>query len=257
MTEVSGTLAGQVAIVTGVTAGIGRACVESLLLAGASVVGMARRETVGRDLEAEYRDRGSPFRFVAGDVAISQDPQRLVDAAIGSFGRLDIVVNNAAILDIHSLEECPEDCWDNVLATNLKSVYLVSRAAIPHLRAAGGGTIINMSSVHAVQTMERVAAYAASKGAIVALSRQMALDLAKDRIRVIPIVIGGVDTRMTADHLAALGGELTVSHDETVIGRIAQPREIAEAVVLLASPAASFINGNPIPVDGGMLARLW
>jgi len=147
--------------------------------------------------------------------------ENLVRGTVERFGRLDIVVNDAAMFLFGGVEDCTEDEWDAVIDTNLKSVYLVCHEAIPHLRAAGGGAIVNVSSVHAYATMERVAAYAASKGGIVALSRQMALDYTRDRIRVNSLIVGGVDTAMAHQHQAALGQTLEEGgfvSDDRVLG---------------------------------------
>jgi NAD(P)-dependent dehydrogenase (short-subunit alcohol dehydrogenase family) len=135
----------------------------------------------------------------------------------------------------------------------------VSKAAIPHLRAAGGGSIVNFASVHAQATVVRLAAYAAAKGGVVSLSRQMAHDLVADRIRVNAVVIGGVATEMSRRHAELLGDDMPAGGfviDESVLGRTARPEEIAGAVRFLVGPDASFVNGSAFVVDGGMLAKL-
>lgn len=252
-------LVGKVAIVTGATSGIGRATALLLARQGAVVVGAGRREALGRSLLDEMTAEGLGGDFVTTDVSRRADCVQLVEATAQRFGRLDILVNNAAAFLYRSLEETTEEEWDSLLSTNLKSVYLVSRAAIPHLRAAGGGAIVNVASVHAFATMERVAAYAASKGAIVSLSRQMALDLAADGIRVNSLVVGGVDTAMAHQHLAALGQTLDEAGfvaDEHVVGRVGRPEEVAQGILFLVSRAASFVNGAPLIIDGGLLTRI-
>jgi NAD(P)-dependent dehydrogenase (short-subunit alcohol dehydrogenase family) len=156
------------------------------------------------------------------------------------------------------VHDTPEDTWDRVMAVNVKSVFLMSRAVIPHLKAGGGGAIVNISSVHALATVPRLAAYAASKGAVLSLSRQMALDYADDGIRVNAVIVGGVDTEMSAQHGAAMARDgVTVSPGTGAIGRTAQPDEVARAVAFLASPESSFLTGAPLIADGGMLARLF
>lgn len=252
-------LTGKVAIVTGATSGIGRASALLLARQGAAVMGAGRREALGRSLLDEMTAEGLAGDFVATDVGQRVDCERLVEVAVRRFGRLDILVNNAAAFLYRSLEETTEEEWDSLLTTNLKSVYLVSRAAIPHLRAAGGGAIVNVASVHAFATMERVAAYAASKGAIVSLTRQMALDLTADGIRVNSLVVGGVDTAMAHQHLAALGQTLDEAGfvaDEHVVGRVGRPDEVAQGILFLVSRAASFVNGAPFIIDGGLLTRI-
>ena len=254
-----GRVSGSVAIVTGATSGIGRATAVLLAREGASVVAAGRRANLGAELVAQLAAEGLEGHYIETDVSRREDVERLVRGAVDRYGHLDIVVNNAAAFLYRGVHETTEEEWDRVLATNLKSVYLVSHEAIPHLRAGGGGAIINIASVHAYATMERVAAYAASKGAIVALSRQMALDYTRDRIRVNSVVVGGVDTDMARQHSASLGQTLDEAgfpDDDTVVGRVGKPEEIAAGILFLASREASFVNGAPFIIDGALLARL-
>ena len=255
----AGQLAGRVAIVTGATSGIGRATAVRLAREGAAVVAAGRRLHLGEALAQQLTGEGLLGRFIATDVSRAADVRDLVAKTVAEFGRLDIVVNNAAEFLFAAVDETTEEDWDRILATNLKSVYLTSREAIPHLRTAGGGAIVNIASVHAVATMERVAAYAASKGAVLALTRQMALDYTRDRIRVNALIVGGVDTAMSRRHMAALGKTLEEGgfvDDDREVGRTARPEEIAAAVLFLVSEDASFVNGAPLIIDGGLLARL-
>jgi NAD(P)-dependent dehydrogenase (short-subunit alcohol dehydrogenase family) len=250
---------GRCALVTGGTAGIGRAVAERLASEGASVVIVGRDQARGDAAEAQLREAGHDVIFVRADVAIAADCTRIVHVAVERFGRLDALVNNAATLVVGSVEETSDETWDLVLRTNLTGVFRVSREAIPHLRAAGGGAIVNVSSVHAYATVDRLAAYAAAKGGVVALSRQMAHDLAADRIRVNAIVVGSVATDMSRAHGA---GRTGVWHDAPFdtaapkLGRMAEPEEVASAIRFLVSTDASFVNGSAFVVDGGMLARL-
>jgi NAD(P)-dependent dehydrogenase (short-subunit alcohol dehydrogenase family) len=254
-----GSLDGRVALVTGGATGIGRAIVERLARDGAAVVAVSRDESRGRELTEPLQAAALDVAFVRADVSVAADCRQAVDHVIERHGRLDIVVNNAAMLLVASVEETTDEAWDEVLRTNLTSVFAVSKAAIPHLRAAGGGSIVNIASVHAQATVERLAAYAATKGAVVALSRQMAHDLALDRIRVNAVVVGGVATAMSRRHGEALGlSELSggFREDDLALGRTARPDEIAGAVRFLVGPDASFVNGSALVVDGGMLAKL-
>ena len=181
-------------------------------------------------------------------------------ATIAQHGSLDIVVNNAAVGVFHkTVESTDEDEWDRTLAINLKSAYLVSHYAIPHLRERGGGSIVNVSSVHAFATTEGVAAYAASKGSLLALSRQKALDFACDKIRVNTAIVGAVETDMLRAHAENEGksyAEMGWVFDSRAIGRIGRPEEVAEALLFRASDASSFVTGAPLIADCGLLARL-
>jgi NAD(P)-dependent dehydrogenase (short-subunit alcohol dehydrogenase family) len=255
----AGRVTGKVAIVTGATSGIGRATAVLLAREGASVVAAGRREELGDELVEQLSAEGLSAHFIRTDVSKCEEVVRLVSGAVARFGRLDVVVNDAAMFLFRGVEDCTEEEWDRVIDTNLKSVYLVCHEAIPHLRAAGGGAIVNVSSVHAYATMERVAAYAASKGGIVSLSRQMALDYTRDRIRINALIVGGVDTAMAHQHHAAIGQSPEAGGfvaDDRVLGRAAQPEEVAAAILFLVSSDASFVTGSPIFVDGGLLARL-
>ena len=148
--------------------------------------------------------------------------------------------------------------WEQTIAVNLSSVFKVCRVTLPLLRASGGGSVVNVSSVHAEATVPGVPAYAASKAALVGLSRQMALDYAGDRIRVNSVLPGSVATRMTLPAMEAAGGAeaLGLTFAQNAIARIAQPREIATAIGFLISDAASFVTGSAMQVDGGLLSRL-
>lgn len=167
-------------------------------------------------------------------------------------------MNCAGIISFGTVLECAEDEWDAVMRVNLKSVFLVSREAIPHLRSAGGGSIINIASSHAFATMDHVAAYATSKAGVVGLSRQMAIDFAGDGIRVNSVIVGGVDTEMSNLHLDFLGRDRTEGRyvdGVKRLGRVAAPDEIARALMFLASSDSSFVTGSALVVDGGQLAR--
>jgi NAD(P)-dependent dehydrogenase (short-subunit alcohol dehydrogenase family) len=242
----------QVAIVTGGARGIGAAVADALAAAGMAVACFDITDPASPPAGDDDR------AYLTVDVSRADETQAAVDAVAERFGRIDVLVNNAGILDVHAVHDTPEDTWDRVMAVNVKSVFLMSRAVIPHLKTAGGGAIVNISSVHAIATIPRLAAYAASKGAVLALSRQMALDYADDGIRVNAVVVGGVDTEMSARHGVALARDgVSVATWTGAIGRSAQPAEVARAVAFLASPQSSFLTGSPLIADGGMLARLF
>lgn len=248
-------LAGKVVLVTGAATGIGRATVELLAASGAKVFGIG--------LDADAWDgtafaNGVIFREV--DLRIDTHVRNAVAEAERSFGRLDGVVNAAGVY--HSgkrLEDVTDEEWDATLDLNLGGIVRVCRVALPALRRSGGGSVVNIASVHAIATVPGVPAYAASKGAVLALSRQLALDYARDGIRVNALIVGSVDTRMTRPVVDAAGGPeaLGLSYDRHAIPRIAQPAELAATIAFLLSDAASFITGSGLTADGGMTALLF
>jgi NAD(P)-dependent dehydrogenase (short-subunit alcohol dehydrogenase family) len=249
-----------VAVVTGAAGGIGRATALRLAADGARVVASdLKREGAEATAEA-VRAAGGEALAHAADVAKAADCEALATAAAAWGGRLDIVVNNAGMGQFDgTVETLAEEEWDRVLAVNLKSVYLVSKYAVPHLRAAGKAAIVNVASPHAFATSEGVAAYAASKGGVVSLTRQMAIDLTPHGIRVVAVVPGAVDTPMLHAHLERQNIPLEamgISKDPRALGRVGAPEELAAAIAFLASDDASFVNAAPIFVDGGLLAHL-
>jgi NAD(P)-dependent dehydrogenase (short-subunit alcohol dehydrogenase family) len=255
-----GQLDGKIAVITGAASGIGRATAILFAQEGARVA-LGDWDADGlAGVEREIRDSGGRAVTRRTDVSRRAEAQALIAAAVEAFGGLDVVANVAGVgLYNTTLEQTREEDWDRVMAINLKGVYLVSQAAIPHLRARGGGSIINVASVHAVATQERIAAYAASKGGVLALTRAMALELVHDRIRVNAVLPGAVDTPLFRSALAAEGRsaeELTFSFDDTQAGWVSRPQDLAPALVFLASDRSRFMTGSPMIVDGGLVARL-
>ncbi|KAB2854528.1 MAG: SDR family oxidoreductase, partial [Bauldia sp.] len=237
--------------------GIGRATAEYLVGEGANVHGAGLDGDGGRELAALHE--GRPLVFRETDLTVDAEVRAAVADAAGRFGGLDAVVNCAGVYPTGKrLEEVSDGEWDRAVAVNLTAVFRVCRAALPLLRAAGGGSVVNIASVHADATVPGVPAYAATKAAVVGLTRQMALDYAVDRIRVNAVLVGSVATRMTLDGLEAAGGAeaIGLSFEPNRIARIADPREIATVIGFLISDEASFVTGSAMQVDGGLLSRL-
>ncbi|OHV66191.1 short-chain dehydrogenase [Mesorhizobium sp. LCM 4577] len=251
------TFGGKRVLVTGAATGIGRATAEYLVNEGAQVFGAGLDGKDGKALAGRYAE--SQLIFRESDLTRETDVQAAVAMASERLGGLDAVVNCAGIYPTGKrLEELSDEDWDRTIAVNLTAIFRVCRTTLPLLRAAGGGSIVNIASVHADATVPGVPAYAATKAAVVGLSRQMALDYAVDRIRVNAVLVGSVATRMTLDGLEAAGGPeaLGLSFEPNRIARIANPTEIASAIGFLISDASSFVTGSAMQVDGGLLARL-
>src|ERR671916_258293 len=253
---------GKVAIVTGGGAGIGLAAAGRLAREGASVVICSDREDQATQAAGGLREEGLEVRGVRGDVTSSAKMKGLVDFAVDTYGGVDVLVNSAGVQRYGTVTDTEESVWDEVLGVNLKGIYLASRHAIPEMRGRGGGAIVNVSSVQAFASQKGVAAYTASKGAINALTRAMALDHAHENIRVKAVCPASVDTPMLRWSADLFKGEKTV--EDTLedfgkmhpLGRVARAEEVAGVIAFLAGPEASFVTGGEYKVDGGMLAAL-
>jgi NAD(P)-dependent dehydrogenase (short-subunit alcohol dehydrogenase family) len=252
-----GRLAGRVALVTGGTRGIGEAIVRLFAAEGASVAFCGRRGDEGARLETECTAAGRRVRYIRADVARELEVRDLVRSTVEAYGRLDIVVNAAGITASGPLEEMSLDTWMAVLNANLTSMFLVCREAIPHLRAAGGGSVINLGSTYGMVGAAGSAAYAVTKAGAINLSKTLALELAGDGIRVNALCPGATATPMNLDWLAAQAdpdaalAQLVGKHP---IGRMSTPEEQARAALFLASRDSSFVTGHALLVDGGYTA---
>jgi NAD(P)-dependent dehydrogenase (short-subunit alcohol dehydrogenase family) len=251
----------KVVIVTGGARGIGRALSEGFAAAGAQVLCVDLDQAAGEALAASDHAPGE-IRFHRGNAAQAADCQAAVAAAVARWGGLDIVCNNVGIMPLDAYlpaHELPEAAWNRIIDVNLKSAFLMTHYAIPQLVARGGGVIVNTASVQGLASAKQVSAYAASKGGLISLTRQLALEYAAQKIRVLAIAPGSVDTDLLRESAQLSSAELAeqrkgwdLAHP---IGRIAQPQEIANVVLFLASDGASFMTGETVCVDGGMMAK--
>lgn len=243
-------------LITGAAGGIGRATVNLFAESGWKVVGVDRSE-----FGEGFPENGI---FIKADISEAADLEAIFSQAQSFSERLDALVNNAAVQIAKPLLETSIEEWDAVMVSNLRAVFLSVKLAYPLFKTAGGGAIVNVSSVHAVATSANIAAYAASKGGMLALTRAMAIEFAPDEIRVNAILPGAVDTPMLRAGLArghlgegSLPDRLENLANKTVIGRVGTPDEIAHAIFFLADETqSSFMTGQAMVVDGGATARL-
>ncbi|MCF8070403.1 MAG: glucose 1-dehydrogenase [Desulfobacterales bacterium] len=251
-------LKSKVALITGGSSGIGMAIAERFLKEGAKIMIAGRSKERCDAVQKQFEIFGADaVDSVAGDVSRWDDVQKMVKKTVDRFGRIDILVNNAGIYLEKRVEETTEDEWDQIININLKGVFLCSKAVYPHFKKQGGGTIVNMSSDSGVSGNPDEAAYCASKGGVTNLTRAMALDYAKENIRVNAICPAVINTPM-------LQREIDMQEDKEAylkemdelhpIGRVGLPKEVAFAVLMVASDEASFITGANISVDGGLTA---
>ncbi|HXY14470.1 MAG TPA: SDR family oxidoreductase [Terriglobales bacterium] len=253
----SDTLAGRVAVITGAGSGIGRATAQLFAGEGARVVIADLNKEAGEAVVSEIRDLGGRAAFERADVTNARDCERLVDRAMREFGRIDVLFNNAGIIRRASVAELSEADWDRVMAVNVKSIFFLCRLVIPIMIRNGGGSVINMSSGWGLAGGARAAAYCASKGAVVLMTRAMAIDHGKQNIRVNCLCPGDTDTGMLRHEAQQLGETAERFLSESArrpLGRLGKPDEIARAALFLATPASSFVTGAALVVDGGGLA---
>jgi NAD(P)-dependent dehydrogenase (short-subunit alcohol dehydrogenase family) len=253
-----GRVEGKASIVTGGAAGIGRACAIALAREGAKVAVADMDGPGGAETVAFIQGNGGEAFFCRTDVRVMADIRELVRQAAERWGRLDVLVNNAGVAIPGSVTEMPEEDWDRVLSVNLSGVWRGMHVAIPEMLKTGGGSVINTSSVQSVVGFRGWAGYAASKGGINSLTQQAAVDYAAQGVRVNAILPGTILTPMNERILATSPDASRIEQrwlSMHPVGRLGRPEEVAALVVFLASDESSFITGELIRVDGGLVVR--
>ena len=258
----SGRLANKVAIVTGATSGIGKATARLFSAEGCALLITGRRADLGAQLAAELDSPAARCIFVQADHTRLEDCQRVVEAALGEFGRIDILFNNAGIVTSGTAETTTDEVWDETMAINVTAVWHMCKLVIPHMKRQGGGVIVNNGSDWSVVADHDAFPYIVSKGAVAMLTKAAAIDFARDHIRVNAVCPGDtlVERWLESGYFE---GSDPVTREQAMqesaaylpLGRFAQPEEIAHAVLFLASDDSSFVTGHLLLVDGGNTAH--
>jgi len=247
-------LEGKIAIITGAGTGIGRACALALARQGAKVTLVGRRQ---EKLDQVAREIGGSPLVVAADVSKQAEIDRVIEQTAAIYGGLNVLLNNAGVLHAGTAEGITEAQWDETFNINVRGLWLLSRAVLPHIRKAGGGSIINVASVLGINGARNRAAYASAKGAVVLLTKCMAIDHGHENIRVNAICPSYVETDLTAGVLRQAANPEAVLRERIgahPIGRLGKPEDMAGLAVYLASNESSWVTGAVFPVDGGYLA---
>jgi len=250
-------VSGKVAIITGGGTGIGRACALALAREGAKVALAARRRDKVEAVAREIIAAGGEALAVECDVTDKVSVERAVRAVEERFGRLHVIINNAGAVHVGSVEETSDDDWNRVISVNLNGTFLMSRAGIPVLRRAGGGSIINIGSYLGLVAIKQRAAYCASKGGVTLLTKAMALDHAHENIRVNCICPAMVETEMALGAMSRTPDPAAyrrLRESQIPIGRLGRPEDVANLALYLASDESTWMTGVAIPLDGGVTA---
>jgi len=250
-------LSGKVALITGGGTGIGRAIAVAFAREGANVALAGRRLEKLKEVTGEIKKQGGEAKAIECDVTRARDAQRAVQETAKQFGKLDVLVNNAGILSVATVDGISETEWDRVMKVNVKGPFLLSRAALKEFRKAGGGAIVNIGSVLGLVAMKDRAVYCASKGGVTLLTKAMALDHAHENVRVNCICPAIVETELVRGLFDSneQGRALRKARLTTIpLGRFGKPVDVAELAVFLASEESSWLTGAAIPLDGGLTA---
>jgi NAD(P)-dependent dehydrogenase (short-subunit alcohol dehydrogenase family) len=249
-------LAGKVALITGGGTGIGRATALAFAREGAKVAIAGRRVEKLQEVASEIKSEGGEVIAVACDVSRAVDAQNAVREVVEKFGKLDLLVNNAGVLSVSTIEEISEDEWDRLMDANLKGPFLMCRAALPEFRKAGGGAVVNVGSVLGLVGMKKRAAYCASKGGVTLLTKAIAIDHGHENIRANCICPSIVETELVSQLFNTPDGDRVKRERLATIplGRMGRPADVAELAVYLASDESSWLTGAAIPLDGGLTA---
>jgi NAD(P)-dependent dehydrogenase (short-subunit alcohol dehydrogenase family) len=259
-----GKLTDKVAIITGATSGIGKATALLFAEEGADLVLTGRRAELGRRLEQAIRETGGRCAFVEADHARAEDCSRVVEQALAEFGRVDILFNNAGIVTSGTAETTTEEVWNETFAINVTAVWRMSKLVLPHMREQGKGVIVNNGSDWSVVAGRDAFPYIMSKGAVAMMTKAMALDYARENIRVNAVCPGDTFVERWTDAArgyftdsdpVALEEAMKESSAYIPLGRFGKPEEIAQAVLFLASDDSSFVTGHLLLVDGGNTAQ--